>query len=95
MGESTVFYCESCGYESLEIRWGVSVTDPRRRFMPAHCMHCKTYVEVDLTAADILVDQFLCPTCGTEVFVFSRFNPLGCPRCGHPGVRLRQGAEYW
>jgi predicted RNA-binding Zn-ribbon protein involved in translation (DUF1610 family) len=95
MGESTVFHCESCGYESLEIRWGVSVTDPRRRFMPAHCMHCKTYVEVDLTAADILVDEFLCPTCGTEVFFVQRSDSYGCPRCGHPGVRLRQGAEYW
>lgn len=95
MGESTSFYCEACGYESAQIRWGVSVVDPRKRFMPAHCMHCKSYVELDLTGADMLVDEFCCPTCDSEVFFVERGDSYGCPRCGTSGVRLRQGPAYW
>ncbi|MHB0978541.1 MAG: hypothetical protein ACYC5Q_00415 [Thermoleophilia bacterium] len=95
MGESTIFHCDSCGYESRQIRWGVSVLDPRRRFMPAHCMRCKTYVEVNLTGADILVDEFTCPHCEGEVFFIERSDAYGCPQCGSPNLRLRQGPTYW
>ncbi len=95
MGESTTFTCDSCGYESRQIRWGVSATDPRRRFMPAHCMTCKAYVEIDLTGADIMVDEFRCSTCDSEVFFVDKGDSYGCPRCGAAGLKLRQGASYW
>lgn len=95
MGETTTFVCEACGYESEPIRWGVSVENPRRRAMPAHCMKCKAYVEVDLTGADVLVDEFHCPQCDSEVFFIEKADSYGCPVCGRPGVKLRQGASYW
>ena len=95
MGEWTTFHCDACGYESQEIRWGVSVADPRRRFMPAQCMSCKTYVEVDLTGADLCVDEFLCQTCGAEVSFIDKATSYGCPKCGNANVKLRQGASYW
>ncbi|GAB4244032.1 MAG: hypothetical protein Kow00122_00270 [Thermoleophilia bacterium] len=95
MGESTTFYCDSCGYESRQIRWGVSVLDPRRRFMPARCLQCKSYVEVDLTGADILIDEFTCPHCGSEVFFVERADSYSCPRCGAGNLRMRQGPTYW
>jgi Zn finger protein HypA/HybF involved in hydrogenase expression len=95
MGESTTFICEACGYESRPIRWGVSVEDPRRRAMPAHCMKCKAYVEVDLTGTDVMVDEFHCAQCDSEVFFVDRADSYGCPVCGSPGMKLRQGASYW
>lgn len=95
MGESTTFQCDECGYESQEIRWGVSVLDPRRRFMPALCMKCRTYVEVDLTNADLCVDKFHCAACGTEVTFIDRATSYGCPRCKSPNMKLRQGPDYW
>jgi len=63
--------------------------------MPAHCMTCKAYVEVDLTGADILVDEFTCSACGSEVFFVERSDSYACPVCGRAGMRLRQGASYW
>ena len=95
MGESTTFHCDVCGHVSQEIRWGVSVVDPRRRFMPAQCMSCKTYVEVDLTGADLCVDEFLCQVCGNEVTFIDKATSYGCPKCSNPNVRLRQGPSYW
>jgi predicted RNA-binding Zn-ribbon protein involved in translation (DUF1610 family) len=95
MGESTTFLCASCGYESRAIRWGVSVLDPRRRFMPAECMNCKDYVEVDLTGADLVVDEFHCDRCGNQVFFVERAESYGCPRCGGEKVDIRQGPTYW
>jgi hypothetical protein len=95
VGESTTFHCEACGYESGSIRWGVSVQDPRRRFMPGHCLSCKDYVEVDLTGADLLTDEFLCQECGSEVFFIEEAESYCCPRCGAPGVHMRQGPAYW
>ena len=95
MGESTTFHCESCGYESGPIRWGVSVQDPRRRFLPAYCYTCKDYVEVDLTGADVLVDEFHCDRCSSQVFFLEKEESYDCPRCGAPGVHMRQGPSYW
>jgi predicted RNA-binding Zn-ribbon protein involved in translation (DUF1610 family) len=95
MGESTSFCCDHCGYESASIRWGVSMVDPRRRFMPAFCFSCRTYVEVDLTGADILVDEFTCPTCGGLLEFISKGDSYPCPKCGGHGLTLRQGAAYW
>ena len=40
MGEYTTFVCRECGYTADRIRWGVSVNDPRKRFMPANCVEC-------------------------------------------------------
>jgi hypothetical protein len=62
MGEFTTFECRECGYRAEQIRWGVSMRDPRIRFMPAFCVECKTICEVDLTGADIMVDEFNCLT---------------------------------
>lgn len=95
MGESTTFYCEACGYASRQVRWGVSVLDPRRRYMPGRCPQCATYVEVDLTGADILVDSFTCPFCGSDVFFVEKGESYGCPKCGRPDVKMRQGPSYW
>lgn len=95
MGESTTFHCDRCGYTSQEIRWGVSVADPRRRFMPAMCTHCKAYVEVDLTGADLCVDEFRCVVCGSEVTFIDKATSYGCPKCAGPNIRLRQGPAYW
>ncbi len=95
MGESTTFHCESCDYESRQIRWGVSQLDPRRRFMPALCLQCKSFVEIDLTGADILIDEFTCPHCSAEVFFVEQGDSHHCPRCSTPGLKLRQGPAYW
>jgi hypothetical protein len=95
MGESTTFHCEACGYTSGSIRWGVSVQDPRRRFLPAFCYTCRDYVEVDLTGADVLVDEFHCGHCGSDVFFVDKTESYSCPRCGAPGVHMRQGPSYW
>ena len=94
MGESTTFHCDVCNYESQEIRWGVSVVDPRRRFMPALCMSCKTYVEVDLTGADLLVDEFTCLKCGRELFFLEKAASYTCPKCKAHDMQLEQG-DYW
>lgn len=95
MGESTTFHCDECGYESKEIRWGVSVVDPRVRFMPAKCSRCREYVEVDLTGADLCVDEFRCRTCGAEVTFIDKATAYGCPKCPSPTIKLRQGPAYW
>lgn len=95
MGEWTTFQCGSCGYESRPVRWGVGVNNPSRRFMPALCPSCNEYVEVDLTGADMVVDQFTCNLCGGEVGFVERRDAYGCPRCAGPSVRLTQGIEYW
>jgi len=58
-------------------------------------MKCKAYVEVDLTGADVMVDEFHCAQCGSEVFFVDRADSYGCPVCGSPGMKLRQGASYW
>ena len=95
MGEITTFRCTDCGYDYAAIRWGVSVTDPRRRFLPAQCLSCKEYVEVDLTGADLLVDDFFCPTCGAQVFFVERADAYACPKCGGTHVGPHQGPAYW
>jgi predicted RNA-binding Zn-ribbon protein involved in translation (DUF1610 family) len=95
MGESTVFLCTSCGYESRAIRWGVSMLDPRRRYMPAECLSCKSYVEVDLTGADLVVDDFHCCDCGSQVFFVEKADAYACPRCGSHSTHLTQGSSYW
>jgi Zn finger protein HypA/HybF involved in hydrogenase expression len=95
MGESTTFCCDECGYESAPIRWGVSMLDPRRRYMPAFCYTCRTYVEVDLTGADILVDEFTCPTCGDRIAFIDKGDSYPCPACKGHGLSLRQGDSYW
>jgi predicted RNA-binding Zn-ribbon protein involved in translation (DUF1610 family) len=95
MGESTVFECGSCGYESRTVRWGVGVADPRRRFLPALCLSCQDYVEVDLTGADLVVDEFACDHCGSQVFFVERAASYNCPKCGSANLQLRQGPAYW
>lgn len=95
MGELTTFRCNACGYVSAAIRWGVSVQDPRRRFLPAHCGKCCSYVEIDLTGADLLVDDFFCPECGTQVFFLQEAATYSCPSCGSKEMHLIQGPSYW
>ena len=40
--------------------------------MPAFCVECKTICEVDLTGADIMVDEFSCLTCGSQLFFLEK-----------------------
>lgn len=94
MGEYTTFECRECGYRAEGIRWGVSVLDPRRRFMPAYCVECGIIVEVDLTGADIHVDEFPCVMCGSELFFLERSSSYTCPKCKAHDMLLHQG-EYW
>ena len=79
MGEYTTFTCRECGYSAERIRWGVSVNDPRQRFMPAYCIECGTIVEVDLTGADLMVDEFTCLKCGSELFFLEKARVLHLP----------------
>jgi predicted RNA-binding Zn-ribbon protein involved in translation (DUF1610 family) len=95
VGESTAFHCNSCGYRSASIRWGVSAIDPRRRFLPARCFRCNTYVEIDLSDADLLVDTFRCPTCDEEVSFVEKADSYCCPQCGAPDLKMEQGPSYW
>jgi predicted RNA-binding Zn-ribbon protein involved in translation (DUF1610 family) len=94
MGEYTTFECRQCGYTAERIRWGVSVNDPRRRFMPAYCVECGIIVEVDLTGADMHVDEFPCVMCGSELFFLERSASYSCPKCKAHDMSLHQG-DYW
>ena len=94
MGEFTTFECRECGYRAEQIRWGVSMRDPRIRFMPAFCVECKTICEVDLTGADIMVDEFTCLTCGSQLFFLEKAASYTCPKCNAHDMRLVQG-DYW
>ena len=94
MGEYTTFECRQCGYTAERVRWGVSVHDPRQRFMPAYCVECATIVEVDLTGADIHVDEFPCVVCGSELFFLERSASYTCPKCKAHDMMLHQG-DYW
>ena len=94
MGEYTTFVCRECGYTADRIRWGVSVNDPRKRFMPAICVECKTIAEVDLTGADIMVDEFNCLKCGSQLFFLEKAQSYVCPKCKAKDMKLVQG-EYW
>jgi DNA-directed RNA polymerase subunit RPC12/RpoP len=94
MGEYTTFVCRECGYTADRIRWGVSVNDPRKRFMPAMCVECKTIAEVDLTGADIMCDEFPCLKCGAEMFFLEKAQSYVCPKCKAKDMKLIQG-EYW
>jgi len=94
MGEYTTFVCRQCGYTAERIRWGVSMRDPRIRFMPAFCVECKEIVEVDLTGADIMVDEFRCVKCGSELFFLEKAASYTCPKCKAHDMQLIQG-EYW
>jgi DNA-directed RNA polymerase subunit RPC12/RpoP len=94
MGEYTTFECRRCGYRAERIRWGVSVRDPRQRFMPAYCVECGVIVEVDLTDADIHVDDFTCVLCGTELVFLERSRSYTCPKCKAHDLLMHQG-EYW
>ena len=94
MGETTVFACPACGYESGPIRWGAGSVNTTIRFLPALCRHCRDIVEVELTGRDVLVESFNCLACGEAVSFFQRADTFICPRCGAPGLRvLQQG--YW
>lgn len=94
MGEYTTFECRQCGYKADRIRWGVSVYDPRQRFMPAYCVECGIIVEVDMTGADIHVDEFRCVVCGSELFFLEKAASYTCPKCKAQDMLLHQG-EYW
>ena len=94
MGENSIFECRSCGYKTPIVRWGVSVNDPRQRFMPALCLHCAAIIEVDLTGRDILVERFTCPDCGSGIIFFERSQSYNCPRCQAPDLTINQEG-YW
>jgi predicted RNA-binding Zn-ribbon protein involved in translation (DUF1610 family) len=94
MGEYTTFTCRKCGYSAERVRWGVSVSDPRQRFMPAYCIECGTIVEVDLTGADLMVDEFTCLRCGRELFFLEKAASYTCPKCKAHDMLLKQG-DYW
>jgi Zn finger protein HypA/HybF involved in hydrogenase expression len=94
MGEYTTFECRECGYTADRIRWGVSVYDPRQRFMPAYCVECGAIVEVDMTGADIHVDEFRCVVCTSELFFLEKAASYTCPKCKAHDMKLHQG-EYW
>jgi predicted RNA-binding Zn-ribbon protein involved in translation (DUF1610 family) len=94
MGEYTTFACRQCGYSADRIRWGVSMYDPRQRFMPAYCVECGTIVEVDMTGADIHIDEFHCVVCGSELFFLEKAASYTCPKCKAHDMQLQQG-EYW
>jgi predicted Zn-ribbon and HTH transcriptional regulator len=94
MGEYTTFVCRDCGYTAERVRWGVSVTDPRVRFMPAYCVECGAIVEVDLTGADLIVDEFTCVKCGCELFFLDKAQSYTCPKCKAHDMKMEQG-EYW
>ena len=91
MGEYTTFECRQCGYKADRIRWGVGVYDPRQRFMPAEC---GTIVEVDMTGADIHIDEFRCVVCGVELVFLEKAASYTCPKCKAHDMLLHQG-EYW
>ena len=95
MGEYTTFVCRECGYTADSVRWGVSVNDPRKRFMPAVCVTCKTIASVDLTGADIMVDEFHCADCGHQLFFLEKAHSYTCPKCKAKDMQLIQGGEYW
>ena len=94
MGEYTTFSCRSCGYSTERVRGGVSTSDPRQRFMPAYCIECATIVEVDLTGADLIMDEFTCLKCGCELFFLEKAASYTCPQCKAHDLLLTQG-EYW
>lgn len=94
MGETSIFLCEACGYDSGKIRWGVGEDDPALRFLPGVCHHCRELIEVDLSGHDILIETFTCATCGRPVFFFERAESYDCPRCGAPNLRIKQ-LDYW
>jgi predicted RNA-binding Zn-ribbon protein involved in translation (DUF1610 family) len=94
MGEYTTFVCRDCGYTAERIRWGVSMSDPRIRFMPAYCVECGTIVEVDLTGADLMIDEFPCVKCGSELFFLDKAASYTCPKCKAHDMKMEQG-EYW
>jgi predicted RNA-binding Zn-ribbon protein involved in translation (DUF1610 family) len=94
MGEYTSFVCKECGYKAEQIRWGVSAYDPRIRFMPAYCVECGIIVEVDLTGADMMIDEFNCAKCGAELFFLDRGTSYTCPKCKAGDMKMEQG-EYW
>ena len=95
MGEYTTFVCRECGYTADNVRWGVSANDPRKRFMPAVCVHCKEITSVDLTGADIMVDEFHCSTCDSQLFFLEKAQSYTCPKCKAKDMQLIQGGEYW
>jgi Zn finger protein HypA/HybF involved in hydrogenase expression len=95
MGEYTTFVCRECGYTADNVRWGVSANDPRKRFMPAVCVQCKEITSVDLTGADIMVDEFHCSACDCQLFFLEKAQSYVCPKCKAKDMQLIQGGEYW
>jgi predicted RNA-binding Zn-ribbon protein involved in translation (DUF1610 family) len=94
MGEYTTFECPRCGYRAERIRWGVGMTDPRVRCMPAYCVECGIITEVDMTGADIHVDEFRCIDCNSELVFLKKAESYVCPKCKAPDMDLHQG-QYW
>lgn len=94
VGEYTTFSCDSCGYRVERIRWGVGLTDPRQRLLPALCPECRTIVEVDLTGRDVLIEEFRCGVCGVLVSFFEKGRSYHCPECQAPDLKIRQEG-YW
>ena len=60
MGEYTTFVCRECGYTADRIRWGVSVYDPRKRFMPAYCVESQALIVESTSPAPTSFDEFHC-----------------------------------
>ena len=94
MGETTIFECSACGYQSGEVRWGAGSMDARIRFLPALCHTCRDIVEIELTGRDVLVETFSCPACHAPATFFSRGESFRCPRCDAADLKIHQKG-YW
>lgn len=94
MGEYTIFECPDCGYASDRIRWGVGSSDPRVRFLPAHCSNCEIFTEVELTGRDIFTETFTCSRCDGDVAFSKHVESYECPRCGSKRIGMRLEG-YW
>ena len=49
--------------------------------MPAYCVECGTIVEVDLTGADLHIDEFHCGSAAAELFFLEKAATYTCPKC--------------
>ena len=94
MGEYTTFECRECGYTAERIRWGVSVNDPRQRFMPALLRGVQAIVEVDLTGADIHDRRVPLRRVRQRAVLPREGASYTCPKCKAHDMMLHQG-EYW
>ena len=91
------FYVPGCPMDNQEFKRILSaILTGQHPFIPefAVCVECKALTEVDLTGADILVDEFHCLTCGSQLFFLEKAYSYTCPKCRAKDMQLIQG-EYW